>query len=437
MSTIYETSPRRFGDFLSLFNDPTVPPPPGVPPVAGVPPAPYQQAPQQQPQGMPPLYLDASSLVAALQAPQQSQQQAPQPQPPAPPQPIGTSAEELAQLRRDMAARDETYKATMRQLAEDANARIIAWQIETEVAKICAQVELDPTVLDRTSMAALHASVPRAVQAFQETERFFLGRLSQRIGMPQMQMQQALLEGPQLAPYPSAQGVPSITNAPAVLQNPAPTPQQQGFVHPQVSHEAATNYAQFRQQLVQGRVVQPMPPGFVPPAGQFFQPQYPQAPNPYAPPAPVSYPQGYPTGPYVPPQYQQQYPQAPQYQQPVYQQPQAPSFYPNPGQQPGPQYPVHPGMPPGSPNFAPLPDPSLPSHAMGVPLSAAETAAAQEHARQVAQSSRTAQHRNHLPGALNREPAVVQAIGGGAPAPLYTGPAITGGDPTQHPMYRN
>lgn len=397
---------------LSTFNEPPVG---GTPPQQPAPTV-QVQAPVASPYGAQPQHAPVVVDVASLLRSQPAQpQQTPAPQMQ---QPQGES--EIAVLRRELAARDAAQLA----IIAEANARILAHAIEAEVQRIVAHYggEIDIASLNRSSMDALRASVPTALQKFKDTELFFFNRFAQRAHTQNTNAAQGLVEA--LAPYPQGVGMPMAPNAPSPVANPAPTPQQQGFVHPQMSHEAAAGYAQFRQELVQGRVMQPVPPGFVPPAGQFFQPSYPQAPSPYAPPAPVSHPQGYPTMPAQPGYYQP-------HQQPQQPQPQPPQFYPN--QQPQqPQF--APGMPPGSPpNVAPLPDPSMPPNAHGRQLSSAEAEAAQEHARAVAQNARINPHR--MAGLTNGKPVTAEAIGGGAPGRVHQGPGVA--SPSQHPMYRN
>lgn len=416
---------KHIGDFLSIFNDPN----PQPPHVAGAP------APLSDPAALLAAERRAQDAERQLEEVRRSNMTADQ-----------RLLSEVETLRRENAERDRLtaeaqarHNQQMRALVDEANQRNLAWQVEAEVQKIVAHYngDIDTATLDRSSLQALHASVPRALEAFRATEQFFYGRFSstaaqQRQGQAQATVE-GLLPGPQGAPPQG--GFPTANNAgtpPGVQQQPG----AQQWQHPQLSPVAAQNYAQHREML-HGRITQVN----APPPGQLMPQGYPQLQQP----SQVFQPQGFPSGPAQPGVYQQpvqQQPQpAPQGQWMPDQSGQMVWCVPTQTQQGVVWMPVHapqqqqaqPPQPQGlQPPVAPTFDPAIKGD--GRPLSPAEIEAARYQAAQVAQASR--QNPSRLQGMTNNQPAVAQhAIGGGPAAPMYQGPAVT--TPHQHPMYRN
>lgn len=292
-------------------------------------------------------------------------------------------------------------------LTDAANQRIEAWQIQARVNEVMAQSQgnIDPHVLDKSSMEALEASIPKAVQAYRDAEAFFRGKILAE----QQQMSggnQALVEG--LRSAPPAQGFPSSNQASTPAPAQAGQPQQ--FTHPQT--DGGHSYAQVRQSL-HGRIYEAAQQ---PPAqGNFFQPTHPQHTQQ---PGQVFQPQGHPTGPV---------------QNPNYQTPASPQQQMQPGGQPA-QGPTTVQL------VAPLPDDATRvSKGNGRALTQDEIHAAREHAAGISQRAR--QQPNTLRGVDTKgQPLSAEALGGGAPgqAPA-SGPTNVNmiDNAAHHPMNRN
>lgn len=170
----------------------------------------------------------------------------------------------LKQLQDQLQERDHKLNHTV----TEANTRIEAWQVAAEREKIVNQYQgrIDTNALDTSSVQALHASVPRALQSYEQLRNRFYSEF-------QNDMQgnkQAFVEG--LAPGPINNGFPSLNNA----QAPAPAAAGNGvpnFEHPMVDN--GQSYNQMREAL-HGRVMTASPPS----AGQtMFNPQYPTPPH--------------------------------------------------------------------------------------------------------------------------------------------------------------
>lgn len=169
----------------------------------------------------------------------------------------------LKQLQDQLQDRDTRLNHTV----TEANTRIEAWQVAAEKEKIVNhyQGRIDTNTLDTSSVQTLHASVPAALQSYEQLRsRFYNEFQTEMIGN-----KQALVEG--LAPGPAPQGFPSLNNAQAPA--PATAGGVPNFDHPMV--DGGQSYGQMRDAL-HGRVMTASPPS----AGQtMFNPQYPTPPH--------------------------------------------------------------------------------------------------------------------------------------------------------------
>lgn len=191
----------------------------------------------------------------------------------------------VEEIKDDITKLREQLEASQKQAAE-ASRQANAWRIEAEKENIIAKHggNINPLLLDTSSVEALKASENTAVQDYHATERFFYNKF-------QKQHQENLESGRQemvntLPGYPTAQGLPTPNRAGGVASaDEAPLQNQMSSVtHPQL--DGGQSFAEVRKSVL-GRVQAVVPPA----QGNMFPANYVQP----QPPSPVVQPQGLPT----------------------------------------------------------------------------------------------------------------------------------------------
>lgn len=157
---------------------------------------------------------------------------------------------DIQRLEVQLKETQDTLTATVR----ESNNRIQAWQIRNEVEKIRAAVggQLEVHLLDTSSVEALAASAPKAVQAYAERKKALFTEFATQLNLDETTRKQAMVEG--LLPGPGIEGFPTAAQAqPPVQQPQGQIPQ---FTHPQL--DGGASYGALRE-LIHGRVVQADP----------------------------------------------------------------------------------------------------------------------------------------------------------------------------------